>query len=500
MSLEMLNIAEQQQQHEDLLDSAANAFKEWLSETFTTTDMSQSTINDYYGQYKRICEILETNEINSLFTNNHLSLVLTSLKSKYNDPTFSMGIFSYKKKLDVLKWVNKYLCEDCIEHYSNTFKDFNLELCEDTQRYETKLDEMKLNIKILHKNYEKINNALSSAWDTINLEQSNPQATPAQQETQFHKLQELREKWLAQYTKFTSLMMGFDELVVLKEQCENENQLWLLNKMNVPYTSSNGTTEDTVLYKRTRTLIDIESLLIYGLYIWAPPRRAKDYVDMSVDRIGTPEHESATTSPIDWEIEYTATPLSQHIVAETDAEWKINAAPFYPHSANELNKKNILWLSNDPEIVKPVGVIFNSFKTKKHYGQQRFIDPEINACCLIAENFTAHDLAGQKYWECLNALNVIRDMIKEKIDLNDMKKLYPNAKLFIETNLGNRLKKWSSKYLFDGGAGTTINDIRHLYINDFYNTSRTDEERLKLSKFMGHNVKTQSHYKKDNVE
>ena len=484
MSLEMIHIAEQQQQHQDIVDSAANAFKEWLSETFTTTDMSQSTINDYYGQYKRICEILETNEINSLFTNNHLNLVLTSLKSKYNDPTFSMGISSYKKKLDVLKWVNKYLCEDCVEHYSNTFKDFNLELCEDTQRYESKLEEMKLNIKILHKNYEKINNALSDAWETINLQQSNPQATPAQQETQFHKLQELREKWLVHFEKFKNIWNeeavpeSEDWLYIFKEQRENEDQSWLLDRMNVPVDGVENYT-----YKRTRTLIDIESLLIYGLYIWAPPRRAKDYVDMSVELCGNPENDQ--NDGFGWNI--------------VDGVWKIHGSgdQEWEHIADYLNKRNVLWIDESNE--DPVGVIFNSFKTKKHYGQQKFIDPEINSCCEIAENFTLHELAHPNYWKCLKYLNKIREDIREEVD-DDMKIIYPRQKLFIETNLGNRLKKWSSKHLFDGGAGTTINDIRHLYINDFYNTSRTDEERLKLSKFMGHNVKTQSHYKKDNVE
>ena len=76
-----------------------------------------------------------------------------------------------------------------------------------------------------------------------------------------------------------------------------------------------------------------------------------------------------------------------------------------------------------------------------------------------------------------------------------------NRSLFIETNLGNRIKTWSINNLFGGdkSKATNINDLRHMYINNFFKKERIVGERIMLSNAMAHSIKTQAYYKKDKV-
>ena len=271
---------------------------------------------------------------------------------------------------------------------------------------------------------------------------------------------------------------------------------------------------------------------VYGLFIWAPPRRAKDYVYMLCDEAN--HHIAELGGWQDWNyngllnIWSNEDDLEKYFspIIETYNWCKLGRVtddldPLYKAKHVQASSKKV------------DSVEFRNYKTKRHYGVQEWKksnnDPEIKP----------------QFWECLEMLLEIREQLvrigdvklvpsfldsthqqpvivgqsKESLcdkkwysvnqkdnfpeyipDMPDEEHPTRHRKLFIETNLGNRLKKWSAKHLFDGdmSKATTINDLRHLYINDFYKTPRTDEERLRLSKLMGHNIRTQSYYKKDN--
>ena len=79
-----------------------------FSDFLESTGLSAKTKYDYKGQYKQIIKILKTDDLEQLIETN-LPLVLMALKSNYNDPKIKMGIASYKKKLEVIKWINRFL-------------------------------------------------------------------------------------------------------------------------------------------------------------------------------------------------------------------------------------------------------------------------------------------------------------------------------------------------------------------------------------------------------
>ena len=91
--------------------------------------------------------------------------------------------------------------------------------------------------------------------------------------------------------------------------------------------------------------------------------------------------------------------------------------------------------------------------------------------------------------------------VRHQHEVNKDIKLPFEKNLLMETNLGHRLRSWSAEHLFDGdmSKATSINDLRHIFINNFYKTEQSDEDRKLLSEFMSHSVKTQSYYKKDDV-
>ena len=390
-----------------------------FSDFLESTGLSAKTKYDYKGQYKQIIKILKTDDLEQLIETN-LPLVLMALKSNYNDPKIKMGIASYKKKLEVIKWINRFLVKQLNLEAYNYINHLKIEHTTDFNDYVSSLKKQCRNATKLQKNFQIIDNDIDFAWNVVNSITSNPQATPEQQQKQFHDLDELKQKWLIQFNKICD---EIEEIQQSQEEMGDTTALKLLMKKYVV----NG--EDK--YKRKTQLIEWEACCCYGLYLHAPPRRCKDYQNMRVAL-----HKDFTNEEDNW---YVATP-------------------------NDTSR-----------------IIIQSYKTDKVYGRYK-----------IKQDSVVEDFHNELFWTCLKTLNDIRVLIN-----------YPNPtkKLFIETNLGNRLKTWSKKYLFnnDKTKATNINDLRHIFVNNFYKIQRSTEERENLAKHMAHSVKTQAYYKKDNV-
>ena len=428
----------------------------------------------YIGQYNSLEKLLKTENLCKLCYDN-MVMVLDSLETKFKDKEVQMGISSYKKKLDVLKWVNKYIQKELIESFrdhGNSFIKKGQDMSVMYSEMETAIKSFQERLKKITDNDKAIDAKLKVAWEKIQLNKNNPQPNEKQSERQSYKLTDIQKEWFKIYEEkwrkpiLQPLFNTFKNCGNLQEQCVKD-EILSFKKQFIKFIGKEGK------IKRTKDLMELEGCLLYGLYITAPPRRAKDFQSMkTIVFLGNNEHASTLYDPRMWRTFF-----------------------------KDITRPHI-------NLYDPVEeeVIFTDYKTSKLYGDKiwglrDFLEEGKESWRVEGSPFDPSDMFKEimfNLWLIRNLCNHIA-YNEKKISQYQSFPRFRYDKLFVETNLGHRLRVWAGEFIFGGyEKSTSINDLRHIYINNFYKgKKRTDLERVKLSNYMGHSLTEQNLYKKD---